>query len=104
MTGSVHNDPIESMEGMKARFKSNNAGGVLGGVTSGQNVYFRVAFKPVSSIGQTQETCDFKGNKTFLTLQGRHDPCVLPRAVQIVESMAALTVMDLVLRKNSVSF
>jgi chorismate synthase len=101
MTGSQHNDPILSFDPDKnAVFGSNHAGGVLGGVTSGQNFYFRIALKPVSSIGQTQETCDFDGNKTNLTLTGRHDPCVLPRAVQIVESMAAITVMDFILRQK----
>ena len=100
--GSQNNDRFLSMDDEgKARFASNNAGGVLGGVTSGQNVYFRVALKAVSSIGQSQSTCDFEGNMTDLTLQGRHDPCVLPRAVQIVESMAALTVMDFVLRQDA---
>jgi chorismate synthase len=100
--GSQNNDRFLSMDDQgKARFASNNAGGVLGGVTSGQNVYFRVALKAVSSIGQSQSTCDFEGYMTDLTLQGRHDPCVLPRAVQIVESMAALTVMDFVLRQDA---
>lgn len=105
MRGSIHNDPIISLEkrcrNLQADFGSNNSGGVLGGITSGQNVYFRIAMKPVSSIGLPQTTCDFDGNLTTLTLEGRHDPCVLPRAVQIVESMAALTVMDLLLRNNT---
>ena len=101
MKGSEHNDPIQSLDQDEhAVFGSNHAGGVLGGVTSGQHVYFRIALKPVSSIGKTQETCDFSGNKTSLTLTGRHDPCVLPRAVQIVESMAAITVMDFILRQK----
>lgn len=105
MRGSDHNDTISAITEMNraAKFRSNNAGGVLGGVTSGQNAYFRIALKPVSSIGRPQSTCDFDGNLTTLTLGGRHDPCVLPRAVQIVESMAALTVMDLLLRNSRVS-
>ena len=103
LTGSQHNDrflAIDSVSG-KAQFASNHAGGVLGGVTSGQNVHFRVALKPVSSIGQTQVTCDFGGKMAELTLEGRHDPCVVSRAVQIVESMAALVVMDFVLRHQA---
>ncbi len=99
MRGSEHNDRVISpSEGL---FSSNNAGGVLGGVTTGQNVYFRVALKPVSSIGKTQQTAGFDGSMQDLTLKGRHDPCVLPRAVQIIESMAALTVMDFVLRQQA---
>ena len=101
MRGSEHNDPIVAVDKGKAVFATNHSGGVLGGVTSGQNVVFRVALKPVSSIGVTQSTCDFEGNVQELTLQGRHDPCVLPRAVQIVESMAAITVMDFVLRQDA---
>ena len=101
MRGSEHNDPIVAVDKGRAVFATNHSGGVLGGVTSGQNVVFRVALKPVSSIGVTQSTCDFEGNVQELTLQGRHDPCVLPRAVQIVESMAAITVMDFVLRQDA---
>jgi len=99
MTGSDHNDPFRGSDG-NLRTTTNYAGGVLGGITSGENVYFRVAFKPVSSIGVLQETCDFDGNLTTLRLEGRHDPCVLPRAPQIVESMIAITVMDFVLRNK----
>lgn len=102
LTGSAHNDRFVAIDNERAAFASNHAGGVLGGVTTGQNVYFRVALKPVSSIGIPQATCDFEGNMTELTLEGRHDPCVLPRAVQIVESMAALTTMDFVLRHHLV--
>ena len=101
MTGSAHNDRFDAIDAdMNASFRSNHAGGVLGGVTTGANVYFRIALKPVSSIGQTQETCDFAGNMQSLTVEGRHDPCVLPRVPQIVESVVAITVMDFVLRNN----
>lgn len=102
LTGRTHNDRFLSIDPItgRATFASNNAGGVLGGVTTGQTVYFRVALKPVSSIGVPQTTCDFAGCETELLLEGRHDPCVLPRVPQIVESMATLTVMDFVLRHN----
>ncbi len=103
MRGSEHNDtfcvspePLNTLTTV-----TNHAGGVLGGITSGQTVYFRVAFKPVSSIGVVQETVTFEGDQVSLELAGRHDPCVLPRAVPIVESMAAMTVMDFVLRQKT---
>ena len=106
MRGSQHNDAFQSHPDSTERLTSttNHAGGVLGGITNGQNVYFRVAFKPVSSIGIPQETVDFNGQKITLELGGRHDPCVLPRAVPIVEAMAAITVMDFVLRQKTRQF
>lgn len=73
---------------------TNNAGGILGGITSGEDVYFRVAIKPVSTIGKEQSTYDFDAQQQKLLAKGRHDPCVLPRAMPIVESMAALVVID----------
>lgn len=101
MTGATHNDLFSGLEpGGNLATKTNHSGGVLGGVTSGQNVYFRIALKPVSSIGQTQHSVDFEGNPAILELTGRHDPCVLPRAVPIVEAMAAVTTMDFVLRQK----
>eukprot|EP01017_Pseudomicrothorax_dubius_P009589 TRINITY_DN13289_c0_g1_i2.p1 TRINITY_DN13289_c0_g1~~TRINITY_DN13289_c0_g1_i2.p1 ORF type:complete len:432 (-),score=74.29 TRINITY_DN13289_c0_g1_i2:95-1390(-) len=110
MRGSQHNDifisapPEEQKEDgnvQKLRTKSNNAGGILGGISSGENIYFNVAFKPVSTIGIAQATADFKGNERTLTAAGRHDPCVLPRAPPIVESMAALVLADLYLLQYS---
>lgn len=103
MTGSQHNDPFVAtpIDASQIQPRTNNAGGVLGGITSGENVYFRVAFKPVSSIGVPQETVDFAGNSSVLTLQGRHDPCVLPRAPPIVEAMAAITILDFIQRNNT---
>ncbi len=100
MTGAEHNDRFTHREGGKLTTETNHAGGVLGGVTSGTNVYFRVALKPVSSIGLSQETVDFSGNPVTLELVGRHDPCVLPRAVPIMEAMAAITTLDLFLRQK----
>ncbi len=76
---------------------SNNSGGTLGGITTGEDVYFNIAIKSVSTISKPQVTCDYLGKESLLEAKGRHDPCVLPRAMPIVESMAALVVMDFVL-------
>ncbi|MBQ9652107.1 MAG: chorismate synthase [Prevotella sp.] len=73
---------------------SNNSGGIQGGISNGEDIYFRVAFKPVATILQEQPTIDLEGNPTTLKARGRHDPCVLPRAVPIVEAMAAITILD----------
>ena len=97
MRGSEHNDSFKLSENCLST-RTNHCGGVLGGITNGNTVYFRVAFKPVSSIGVPQQTVGFNGESVTLELHGRHDPCVLPRAVPIVEAMAAITVMDFVLR------
>ena len=74
--------------------RTNHSGGILGGISNGEDIYFRIAFKPVATILQEQETVDIEGNTTTLKAQGRHDPCVLPRAVPIVEAMAAMTIFD----------
>ena len=74
--------------------KTNHSGGIQGGISNGEDIYFRVAFKPVATILQKQETVDVEGNTATLKARGRHDPCVLPRAVPIVEAMAAITVFD----------
>jgi chorismate synthase len=74
--------------------KTNHSGGIQGGISNGQDIYFRVAFKPVATILRPQDTIDINGNATTFTAQGRHDPCVLPRAVPIVEAMAAMTIFD----------
>ena len=73
---------------------SNHSGGIQGGISNGEDIYFRVAFKPVATIMQEQQTVDLEGNLVTLKASGRHDPCVLPRAVPIVEAMAAITVFD----------
>ena len=100
MLGSEHNDEMEiGSEGV--RMKTNNAGGVLGGISSGEDIYFRVAFKPVSTIKKSQKTVSKEGKDTELAAVGRHDPCVLPRAVSIVDSMAALVLMDHFLRNRA---
>ena len=76
---------------------TNHSGGIQGGISNGQDIYFRVAFKPVATLLQAQETVDMEGNVTTLTARGRHDPCVLPRAVPVVEAMAAITILDQIL-------
>ena len=80
---------------------TNHSGGIQGGISNGQDIYFRVAFKPVATILKEQDTVDKEGNATTLKARGRHDPCVLPRAVPVVEAMAALVILDAILLKNS---
>lgn len=99
LRGSQHNDPFVQ-KGARLGTVTNNAGGLLGGISSGEPILFRVAFKPVATIGQSQQTVDFDGNPVTLEAKGRHDPCVVPRAVPIVESMAALVLLDLALRQK----
>lgn len=94
MTGSQHNDPFVK-KGLRLGTQTNNSGGIQGGVTNGEAIYFRVAFKPTATIGLAQQTVDFDGNAVTLEATGRHDPCVVPRAVPIVEAMAALVLADL---------
>ena len=96
MHGSTHNDPFVK-KGDRLGTTTNYSGGVQGGISNGEPVYFRVAFKPPATIGQAQQTADYSGGETTLEAKGRHDPCVVPRAVPIVESMAALVLIDLVL-------
>lgn len=94
MYGSEHNDAF-SMAGDKVKTTTNRSGGVQGGISNGENIYFRVAFKPVSTIFKEQDTVNSAGKEVKLKPKsGRHDPCVLPRAVPIVEAMALLVVMD----------
>jgi chorismate synthase len=89
MTGSLHNDAI-TPEG----FVNNNAGGILGGISSGQEIVFRVVVKPTSSIPSPQQTIDIEGRPAEIRTKGRHDPCLCPRAVPVVEAMAALVLED----------
>ena len=98
LRGSEHNDPFIQKD-QRLGTSSNHSGGVQGGISNAEDIYFRVAFKPVATIGLAQETVDFEGKPTTLEAKGRHDPCVVPRAVPIVESMAALVLMDLALRQ-----
>jgi chorismate synthase len=93
--GSEHNDPFCSGRNVnELGLQKNDAGGVLGGISSGADIYFRVAIKAVSTIGKAQKTAGYDGKETILEAKGRHDPCVLPRAVPLVEAMAALTIAD----------
>ncbi|HSO61648.1 MAG TPA: chorismate synthase [Desulfobacterales bacterium] len=96
MRGSRHNDPFVLKEGRLGTL-TNRSGGVQGGITNGEPIVFRVAFKPPATIGQAQATAGFDGQTVTLAARGRHDPCVVPRAVPIVESMAALVLADLAL-------
>jgi chorismate synthase len=102
MRGSQHNDPFE-MRGGKIRTTTNNSGGVQGGISNGEEIYFRVAFKPTATIAHEQKTVSALREQTRLTARGRHDPCVLPRAVPIVEAMAALVLCDHALRQQAIS-
>ncbi len=98
--GSEQNDVFQNIGGQIST-KTNHSGGIQGGISNGQDIYFRVAFKPVATILTEQETVEKEGNPTIFKAKGRHDPCVLPRAVPIVESMAAMTILDYYLLKNS---
>ena len=97
--GSEQNDVFQTIDG-QITTKTNHSGGIQGGISNGQDIYFRVAFKPVATILKAQETVDKEGNETIFQVKGRHDPCVLPRAVPIVEAMAAMTVLDYYLLKD----
>ncbi len=97
MRGSEHNDAFAPAPGGGVRPATNRAGGVLGGITTGEPIVFRVAFKPVPSIARVQRTAGFGGEPVELSVPGRHDPCVLPRAVPVVEAMAALALVDALL-------
>lgn len=92
MRGSKQNDLFN--EGLGKGTKTNHSGGIQGGISNGEDIYFRVAFKPVATQLREQETIDLEGNLTTLKARGRHDPCVLPRAVPVVEAMAAITLLD----------
>ena len=103
MKGSAHNDEFV-VENGKVSTKTNFSGGIQGGISNGEIIYFNVAFKPVASIKMEQHTIDKEGNNVSINIQGRHDPCVVPRAVPIVEAMAALVLVDHFLRNKSVKF
>jgi len=100
MTGLEHNDAFR-MKGRRVRTVTNRSGGVQGGISNGETIFFRVAFKPVATVMHPQETVDVNFRNTTLKGRGRHDPCVLPRAVPMVEAMAALTLVDHALRHEA---
>lgn len=99
--GSQQNDIFRPQPDGGITTASNHSGGIQGGISNGQDIYFRVAFKPVATILQEQPTVDKNGNATTLKAKGRHDPCVLPRAVPVVEDMAAMVILDYILLKNA---
>lgn len=101
MTGSEHNDEFYIDEGGEYRTVSNRSGGVQGGISNGENIIIRVAFKPTATIGKEQKTVTKDGEETLLAAKGRHDPCVLPRAVPMVEAMVALVLCDRLLSNQA---
>src|SRR5438128_2158362 len=100
LTGTQHNDPFRARGG-KIFTTTNYSGGIQGGISNGQTIYFRVAFKPVATVMVEQETVDVKFHNTTLKARGRHDPCVLPRAVPMVEAMTAIVLVDHALRHKA---
>ncbi len=100
LTGAEHNDPFEIREG-RVHTKTNLSGGVQGGISNGENLLFRVAFKPTATISKPQSTVTADGVESTLAARGRHDPCVLPRAVVMVEAMTALVLVDHALRQRA---
>jgi len=101
MLGSQHNDAFYIDESEKVHTRSNHSGGIQGGISNGEDIYFKVAFKPVATIMQDQESIDQHGEVAIVQGKGRHDPCVVPRAVPIVEAMAALVLVDFYLRNKA---
>jgi chorismate synthase len=100
MKGSEHND-VFAKEGNKVTTLTNNSGGIQGGISNGEDIYFRVAFKPIATLLQKQKSINDQGQEVTLEGKGRHDPCVLPRAVPIVEAMAAIVLADHLLRDKA---
>ena len=103
LTGSQHNDPFTIDASGRVRTVSNRSGGVQGGISNGEDIIFRVAFKPTATIAKAQQTVDRSGRPVVLEARGRHDPCVLPRAVPIVEAMACLVLADHLLRQRAIT-
>jgi chorismate synthase len=101
LTGSEHNDPYEMRDG-RVRTGSNRSGGIQGGISNGETIVARIAFKPTATIAKMQKTVSREGKITNLRGRGRHDPCVLPRAVPIVEAMMALVLADHLLRQKAI--
>src|SRR5882757_4932272 len=100
LTGTQHNDAFR-MKGGKVHTVSNRSGGIQGGISNGETIYFRVAFKPVATVMHEQDTVDVQLRNTTLKGRGRHDPCVLPRAVPMVEAMTALVLVDHAMRQKA---
>ncbi|MCP1383652.1 chorismate synthase [Runella sp. CRIBMP] len=102
LLGSEHNDAFYTDEDGRVRTRTNHSGGIQGGISNGEDIFFNVAFKPVATIMQEQESVNREGEKILVQGKGRHDPCVLPRAVPIVEAMAALVLVDFYLRDRTI--
>ena len=102
MKGLEHNDAFVSKKG-KIALASNHSGGIQGGISNGEDVFFKVAFKPVSSISKSQTTVDLSGKERKIQIKGRHDVCLVPRAVPVVEAMAAIVILDHLLRNKTQS-
>ena len=100
--GSEQNDVFVRKEDGTVTTATNHSGGIQGGISNGQDIYFRVAFKPVATLLREQKTVDIHGEESVVKARGRHDPCVLPRAVPIVEAMAAMTILDYYLANKTV--
>jgi chorismate synthase len=100
MTGSRHNDAF-LMHAGRVRTETNHSGGVQGGISNGEDIVFRIAFKPTATITRAQKTVTAQGEDTELAARGRHDPCVLPRAVPVVEAMTLLVLADHALRQRA---
>jgi chorismate synthase len=103
LSGSEHNDVFVNENG-KVKTATNNSGGIQGGISNGQDIYMKVAFKPIATLLKEQKTIDKDLKATTVNPKGRHDPCVLPRAVPIVESMAALVLADHYLISKNAKF
>jgi len=101
LTGKEHNDEFYVDENGRTRTKTNRSGGIQGGISNGETIIIRVAFKPTSTIGQEQETVTRTGEETLMRGKGRHDPCVLPRACPMVESMVALVMADHIMQQHA---
>ena len=100
MTGSQHNDEWVCQDEIISTQKYDS-GGIIGGITSGEDIYFNVCFKPASTINKSQETINLQGEKRILKAKGRHDPCVVPRAIPIVESMTSCVILDMLMNQLS---
>jgi chorismate synthase len=100
LKGSEHNDAFLPSEAGELRTATNNSGGIQGGISNGEDIVLRVAFKPTATIRKPQQTINSLGEPTILEAKGRHDPCVLPRAVPMVEAMVALVLADHLLRQR----
>tara|TARA_B100000676_G_scaffold295844_1_gene335500 strand:- start:1346 stop:1729 length:384 start_codon:yes stop_codon:yes gene_type:complete len=101
MKGSETNDIMLGKSNGKVKFKTNNAGGILGGITNGNDIVLRFALKPTSSISQVQKSINSKGKSKNLQVKGRHDPCLCPRAVPIAEAMVNLVLLDCILENQT---